>query len=76
MPAPMRQKTEHEKAIDVLIPQASKEAMWLVKRMGRRFENRRGVDGKHRLHDYFTEFFHAKMNELAAKKGLRPNLNI
>ena len=69
-----RQKTEHEKAINSLIPEAMKEARVLCAKMSCTFENKRGVDGKWVQHDYWTEFFHAKMNELAHEAGLRPML--
>jgi hypothetical protein len=63
--------TDYEKSIDALIPAAEKEATKKVAILGKETEVRPGVDEKSFNWDFWTEFFHAAMNRMAIKAGLR-----
>jgi hypothetical protein len=61
----------YEESIDALIPEAEKIANERVRQIGKKWNPRKGPDGKIFRYDYFTFEFHKAMNRLAAEKGLR-----
>lgn len=63
--------SKYTDSIDMLIPKAEEEANRIATLMGKKSENRPGVDGNPYTYCYFTEFFHKAMNRMAKEKGLR-----
>jgi len=61
----------YSESIDALIPEAEKIANERVREIGKKWDPRKGPDGKIFRYDYFTRFFHEEMNRLASEKGLR-----
>jgi hypothetical protein len=72
MPRKMRGgDTEHERAIDNLIPKVDKIVAGRMKKFGIRYESREGAMGKDYKHCFRTQFFHEEINKQAFKAGLR-----
>uniref|UniRef100_A0A6M3JKS9 Uncharacterized protein n=1 Tax=viral metagenome TaxID=1070528 RepID=A0A6M3JKS9_9ZZZZ len=61
----------YSESIDALIPEAEKIANERVRQIGKKWNPRKGTDGKIYRFDYFSREFHNAMNELAKAKGLR-----
>ena len=59
---------EYAEARNLLIPEAAERAEALVKAFGKRWDWRKGADGKRFRWDRWTEFFHKEMNTLAKER--------
>ena len=60
-----------EEKINALIPAAEKEADKKVAKLGKESEVCQGMDGKPFNWSFWTQFYHAAMNRMAIKDGIR-----
>ncbi len=63
-------KSPYEKMVNLLIPEATAKANKRVRKQGKAFEQRPGVDGQPVKYCFFSEFFHREMNNEKRRLGL------